>query len=206
MSSTDLRQYAPATERNRQAILEVLQKFLPETGNILEISSGTGEHAVFFAPHLAPRRWFPSDCNPIALDSIRAWCDYYPSPNLDRPLLIDVHQAIWPVETENIPINAIVNINMIHIASWSACLALMTGASRILSPRGILYLYGPYKQKGQHTAISNETFDASLRAQNPAWGVRNLEDVVQVASDCGLQLLEVIPMPANNLSLVWQLS
>jgi Protein of unknown function (DUF938) len=202
---SDLRQYAPATERNRQPILEVISQFLPKTGNILEISSGTGEHAVFFAPRLAPCRWIPSDCNPLALDSIQSWCDYCPSPNLDRPLFIDVHQPIWAVETDNIPINAIVNINMIHISPWSACLALMAGASRILGQGGILYLYGPYKQQGHHTAVSNETFDFSLRAQNPAWGVRNLEDVVQEARNRGLQLLEVIPMPANNLSVVFQI-
>jgi len=203
---SDLRQYVPATERNRQPILEVLSQFLPKTGNILEISSGTGEHAVFFAPRLAPCRWIPSDCNPLALDSIRSWCDYYPSSNLDRPLFIDVHQSVWAVETENIVINAIVNINMIHIAPWPACLALMAGASRILGSGEILYLYGPYKRQGKHTSPSNESFDFSLRSQNSTWGVRNLEDVVQAASDRGLQLLEVIPMPANNLSVLFALT
>jgi hypothetical protein len=209
---TDLRQYAPATERNRVPILEVLQRVLPPTGNILEISSGTGQHAVFFAEHLYPRHWIPSDSNPIALDSIRAWRAGFPAPNLRDPLSIDVHEPIWAVERENLPIASIVNINMIHIAPPSAGIALLTGAARILPIGGILYLYGPFKREGKHTALSNEEFDRSLRAQNPEWGVRDLETVIAAAggseapprADRGFILKEVISMPANNLSVIFQ--
>jgi hypothetical protein len=200
----DLRQYAPATERNRQPILEVLSRVLPQEGNILEISSGTGEHAVFFAEHLSPRHWIPSDYQPIALDSIRSWREYYPRENLQVPVSIEVHDPIWTVETANLAIAAIVNINMIHIAPWSACLALMAGAGRILPSGGILYLYGPYKREGRHTAESNEAFDRALRSQNFQWGVRDLETVIAVAIEQGLNPLEIVPMPANNLSVVFQ--
>jgi hypothetical protein len=202
----DRRQYAPATERNRQPILQVLERILPAEGNILEISSGTGEHAVFFAAALFPRFWIPSDCNPIALDSIRAWREVSPLPNLQEPCEIDVHDPLWAIERELLPIAAIVNINMIHIAPWSAGLALLTGAARILPPGGILYLYGPYKRGGKHTAPSNETFDLSLRSQNPQWGVRDLEEVINAAGDRGFILVEVIPMPANNFSVIFQKS
>lgn len=200
----DARQYAPATQRNREPILEVLLKVLPARGNILEIASGTGEHAVFFASHLHPRQWIPSDPNPLLQDSINAWRDRTPLDNLHPPLAIDVRDSVWSIEEKKIEIAAIVNINMIHIAPWSACLGLMAGANRLLAKDGILYLYGPFKQDGQPTAPSNLTFDESLRAQNPQWGVRNLEDVIAVANTQGLSLLEIIQMPANNLSVVFQ--
>ncbi|WP_219907602.1 DUF938 domain-containing protein [Aphanothece hegewaldii] len=201
---TDAKQYAPATERNREPILEVLLRVLPPTGNILEISSGTGEHAIFFAPRLKPRIWIPSDPQLYLRESITAWREEFPSDYLAAPLAIDTTDEHWSVEKQNVNIVAIVNINMIHIAPWSACLGLMAGAKRILPPRGILYLYGPYKQSGKHTAPSNEAFDESLQARDPAWGVRNLEDVVNVAKKQNLQLLEVIQMPANNISVVFE--
>jgi hypothetical protein len=206
-TNPEQKQFAPATQRNREPILEILQQILPTTGTILEIASGTGEHAVFFAPHLAPRKWLPSDPNPISRDSIIAWISESKSDNIYPPLYLDAQLPIWKVETEKItdsPITAIVNINMIHISPWSACLGLMAGAGRILPPDGILYLYGPYKQNGQHTAPSNAAFDESLRSQNPAWGVRNLEDVVKAAKAEGLTLQQVYQMPANNLSVVFQ--
>lgn len=201
MTEFNDRQYAPATQRNREPILEVLREVLPPSGTILEISSGTGEHAVFFAPRLAPRRWQPSDLNPVALASIAAWREVEPSENLAAPIAIDARDPVWNIEE---PINAIVNINMIHISPWSACLGLMAGANRILPSGGILYLYGPYKQDGTHTAPSNEMFDESLQLQNPEWGVRNLEDVIAAAENQKLALLKVIAMPANNLSVVFQ--
>jgi hypothetical protein len=201
----DARQYAPATLRNREAILETLLENLPTTGNILEISSGTGEHAVYFAPHLQPRQWIPSDPNPIAISSITAWQQHYPSPNLATPLAIDVTQPDWSDRHQlpNQNIQAIVNINMIHITPWVACLGLISGANRILQTAGILYLYGPYKQNGKHTAPSNANFDASLRDQNPEWGVRDLEEVIEVAAAQNLALQKVQPMPANNLSVIF---
>ncbi|WP_330482720.1 DUF938 domain-containing protein [Tumidithrix elongata] len=204
----DARQYAPATQRNREAILAVLLEVLPSTGTVLEISSGTGEHAVFFAPHLHPRNWIPSDPNPIARESIASWQQFFPSENLHSPLDLDVTDSAWSLDRNLLErsLQAIVNINMIHIASWSACLGLMSGAGKILPAGGILYLYGPFKQGGNHTAPSNAEFDRSLRFQNPDWGVRDLEEVTSVAKAEGLSLLKVFPMSANNLSVVFQAS
>ena len=200
----DTRRYAAATQRNRQPILEVLKRILPPEGNILEIASGTGQHAVFFASELVSHHWYPSDPDPLLRDSIEAWCNHNPRENLHPPLDIDATTSHWSIENEKIPINAIANINMIHIAPWKACLGLMAGANRILSAGGILYLYGPYKRNGQHTAESNEIFDRSLRTRNSQWAVRNLEDVVAVAEAEGLELQEVVTMPANNLSVIFQ--
>ncbi|MDJ0616146.1 MAG: DUF938 domain-containing protein [Calothrix sp. MO_192.B10] len=209
MNPLDTRRYAPATQRNREPILEILQQVLPPQGTVLEISSGTGEHAVFFAPRLSPRTWLPSEPDPRSRESVVAWIEHYPADNLRLPLDIDVRATVWPVEEDVFlksvpPIHAIVNINMIHIAPWPACLGLMAGANRILPSGGILYLYGPYQQSGKHTAPSNAAFDDSLRAQNPEWGVRNLEDVVAAANAQNLTLLSTHQMPANNLSVVFQ--
>ncbi|WP_035993047.1 DUF938 domain-containing protein [Leptolyngbya sp. KIOST-1] len=217
MSTTpDTRRHAPATERNREPILAVLQRVLPPTGTVLEVSSGTGEHATYFAPRLAPRQWLPSDLAPGARASIAAWQAVAPAANLHAPLALDAAAPLWPVESENFcqlrsapdlkrhPIAAVVNINMIHIAPWAAGLGLLAGAGRILPPGGILYLYGPYKQNGQHTAPSNVAFDASLQAQNSDWGVRDLEAVETAAEAQGLALIETIAMPANNLSVVFR--
>ncbi|UZQ54154.1 class I SAM-dependent methyltransferase [Trichothermofontia sichuanensis B231] len=211
-----VRQHAPATYRNRDPILAVLQDVLPPDGTILEISSGTGEHAVFLAPRLAPRAWLPSDPNPVARASIAAWRDHLPSPNLYPPIALDTEDTCWPVEQsplpttlagldlQQMPIRAIVNINMIHIAPWSACLGLFAGAARILPVGGILYLYGPFMQNGRHTAPSNAEFDATLRARNPAWGVRDLDAVTAVAATHHFSLHKTVPMPANNLSVVFE--
>lgn len=207
--SEDTRQYAPATERNRQPILEVLQRVLPTTGTILEVASGTGQHAVYFASRLTPRHWQPSDPNPQACDSIAAWQLHSPWETLHPPLILDATARQWPVETSNNPlfkqhpISAIVNINMIHISPWAACLGLMAGANRILPSNGVLYLYGPYKRNGEHTAPSNAAFDQSLQMSNPEWGVRDLEAVVAAAEAEGFQLREVVEMPANNLSVIF---
>jgi SAM-dependent methyltransferase len=203
----DQRKFAPATQRNREPILELLLQILPQHGTILEIASGTGEHATFFSYHLAPRQWLPSDPNPELRASISAWTEFFPCEAMQPPIDLDASSPIWPVETEPLPepsISAIVNINMIHISPWSACLGLMAGAGRILPPGGILYLYGPYKQNGEHTAPSNADFDESLQAQNPDWGVRNLEDVVKAAEAQNLTLHQTHPMPANNFSLVFK--
>lgn len=214
MNAPDTRQYAPATERNRGPILEVLLQVLPPTGMVLEVSSGTGEHAIFFAPRLHPRKWIPSDPNPLARASITAWCEHSPAENLYSAIALDACAPIWAVEQDvsqplqglfkRDPIRAIVNINMIHIAPWSACLGLMAGAKRILPAGGILYLYGPFKQGGKHTAPSNVEFDQSLRAQNPEWGIRDLDQVVAVAQAENLSLVKTISMPANNLSVIFQ--
>lgn len=199
----DARQYAPATQRNREPILEVLLCVLPASGTILEVASGTGEHAAFLAPRLSPRQWIPSDPNPQMRLSISAWGEHCPTDNLHPPLDIDACESVWAIEKDNRPVNAIANINMIHIAPWSACLGLMAGAARLLPAGGILYLYGPFKCGGQHTAPSNLAFDQALRSQNLEWGVRELDDVVAAAKAQGLSLLETIQMPANNLSVVF---
>ena len=187
----DNRQYAPATQRNRNAILEVLLQVLPQQGSVLEIASGTGEHSVFFAPHLHYCQWIPSDPNPMAT----------------APLQIDVTTLHWYYDDnlQNKGIQAIVNINMIHISPWQACLGLMEGAKNLLSVGGILYLYGPFKQDGKHTSISNAEFDTSLRYQNSEWGVRDIEDVITVAAAQNLVLQQVQSMPANNLSVIFKM-
>ncbi|HIK53639.1 MAG TPA: DUF938 domain-containing protein [Synechococcales cyanobacterium M55_K2018_004] len=212
----DDRQHAPATLRNRQPILEVLQEVLPPTGSVLEISSGTGEHAIFLAPRLRPRQWIASDVSPEARASIDAWRRECPSENLWGAIALDTRDPVWPVERSEFaaqvpeldlrkyPIRAIVNINMIHIAPWDAALGLFAGAGRILPEGGILFLYGPFKRAGQHTAPSNEAFDQSLRSQDPAWGVRNLEDVIEAAQERGLFWMKTVEMPANNLSVVFR--
>lgn len=204
MRKLDKRQYAPATQRNREAILEVLSRILPPDGTVLEIATGTGEHAVFLAPPLLPRYWLPSDPLPMLRDSINAWQKDSPSDNLHPPLDINASDSLWCVETSppNPPITAIVCINMIHIAPWSACVGLIAGAARVLPPDGILYLYGPYKEKGK-TAPSNMIFDQGLREQNPEWGVRDLEEVIALAKDHHLSVKKVVTMPANNLSVIF---
>lgn len=204
----DGRKHALATQRNREPILKVLLEVLPPTGTILEIASGTGEHAAYFAPRLKPRKWIPSDKDTSLRESIIAWAKHSPSENLYHPLDIDASQPTWQVEKEilsEIPdISAMVNINMIHISPWSACLGLITAAGRILRSGGVMYLYGPYKQGGKHTAPSNAAFSEYLQEQNSEWGVRNLEDVVEVAQNNHLALQETYQMPANNLSLVFK--
>jgi hypothetical protein len=200
------RQYAPATERNRQPILEVLQQVIPKEGDILEIASGTGEHACFFAPYFPNQQWIPSDRDRLLRLSIEAWRQDCTSNNLQLPWDIDVSCPDWETKLNNsaiATIGAIIAINLIHISPWSACQGLMKGVGKILHSGGILYLYGPYKQQGKHTAPSNAVFDQSLQFRNPDWGVRNLEDVVELAEKHQLILHKIIPMPANNLSLIF---
>jgi Protein of unknown function (DUF938) len=212
--SIDLRRYAPATQRNREPILAILQQVLPPTGTILEISSGTGEHGVFMAPQLAPRYWLPSDPDPDARASIAAWQQSTPCDNIYPPIDLDASSSQWLVSSNDLPncdltqnpIVAIVNINMIHIAPRSAYLGLFAGAKRILPVGGILYLYGPFKQGGIHTSASNAAFDESLQSQNPEWGVRDLAEITTVAHSHNLELQQVYPMPANNLSVFFRLS
>lgn len=196
----DARLFAPAVERNRNVILDALVPHLPDRGLVLEISSGTGEHAVHLAkacPHLT---FQPSDLAPSYLKSVSAWVAESGLDNLRMPVTLDVLQTPWPVEKAD----AVLNINMVHIAPWGCAGALMDGVARILKPGGLLYMYGPYKVGGQHTAPSNDAFDRALRAENPAWGVRNLEDVQTLAIAAGLDLIEAKPMPANNFSVFYR--
>jgi len=198
------KQFAPATERNREPIIAVLKQILPPRGTIIEIASGTGEHAVYFAPRLSPRHWLPSEANPILQESILAWREEFPSDVLSPPLDLDVMGEKWWEKVKLQDLCAVVCINLIHIAPWTACEGLMKGAGALLPQGGILYLYGPFKQQGVHTSESNVAFDQSLQQQNPAWGVRNLEDVVSLGKVHQLELQDVIAMPANNLSVVFR--
>jgi len=191
---------APAVARNRDPILVVLRDVLPAAGMVLEIASGSGEHAVHFAaalPHLA---WQPTDPDEQARGSIAAHAGQAKLANLLPPLALDAAAPVWPVTLAD----AIVSINMIHIAPWRATQGLMAGAARVLPAGAPLYLYGPYRQHGQHTAPSNVAFDESLRARNPAWGVRDLDAVVALAAEHGLTLQRTVAMPANNLSVVFR--
>ena len=196
----DPRQYRPYVVRNREPILDVLRRLLPAHGLILEIASGSGEHAAFFAKALPALVWQPSDPDAQALASIASHRAAAGAANLLAPLQLDVTAARWPLERAD----AILCNNMIHITPWSVSEGLMAGAQRTLSPGGILYLYGPYKIDGRHTAPSNEEFDLSLRARNPEWGIRDLADVTELAGRHGLVLAETIQMPANNQSVVFR--
>jgi SAM-dependent methyltransferase len=199
----DARLYASATQRNRGPILEVLKRILPASGRLLEIASGTGEHAVWFAEQLPGFVLQPSDPSPEHRASIRAWTETAGLANLREPLELDVTDADWE-RNARIPedLTAILSINLIHIAPWPAALGLLRGAGVVLAPGRLLYLYGPYRRGGAHTAPSNQAFDRSLRAQDPAWGVRDLEAVMSAAEPVGFDLDEVVEMPANNLSVI----
>lgn len=201
-TSPDLRRHAPATLRNRDPILAVLRWALRPDGLVLEVASGSGEHAAYFAPRLAPRRWQPSDADPDARASIAAYAASADCPTLLSPIALDAGAGAWPVAAAD----AVVCINMIHIAPWSAAQGLVAGAAAILPAGGVLYLYGPFMRGGQHTAPSNEAFDASLRARDSAWGVRDLDDVARLAATSGLILNQTIDMPANNLSVLFRRS
>ena len=194
----DARGFAPATARNRDPILGVLARVIPAGARVLEIASGTGEHAMYFAARLPGVHWQPSDPSPAARASIDAWREDAGLANVAHALALDVTARPWSVGR----FDALVCINMIHISPWSSCEALLAETPEHLAPRGVLYLYGPYKRGGAHTAESNEAFDRSLRARDPSWGVRDLEDVVALADKRGFKLDEVVEMPANNLSVV----
>lgn len=192
---------SPSTARNRAPILEVLAPRLPALGLVLEIAAGAGEHAVHNAAALPHLQWRPTDPDAEALASIAAWRDHAALPNLLPPLRLDASDPDnWPVAQAD----AIVNINMIHISPWSATQGLMAGAARVLPPGGLLYLYGPYLEAGVETAPSNLAFDQSLKDRNSAWGLRRLEEVAALASECGLRLTERLAMPANNLSVIFR--
>ena len=192
---------APAADRNKAPILAVLETLLPPRGTVLEIASGTGQHVVHFARALPDLEWLPSDSSAEARRSIAAWRASERLPNVQAPIELDVLARPWAVAR---PLDAVVCINLIHISPWAVTAALFAGAAELLKDSGIVYLYGPYKQQGQHTAPSNEAFDRSLRAQNPAWGVRNLEDVIETASAGGFEHVSTVEMPANNLSVAFR--
>ncbi|MES2173060.1 MAG: DUF938 domain-containing protein [Pseudomonadota bacterium] len=193
------KRFAPATERNRDAIVAVLRDALPSSGLVLEVASGSGEHAVNFADSFPSLDWQPSDPDPAALASIAVWRAEADLPNLLPPIQLDA-VGDWPIAQAD----AILCINMVHISPWDATLGLLKGAGQALPPGGLLYLYGPYTRDGVDTAPSNLSFDASLKARDPRWGLRRLEDVVAAADAQGLVLDQLIDMPANNLSLLFR--
>ncbi len=196
----DARRYAPSAARNRDAILQVLRPRLPERGHVIEIASGSGEHTMHFAA-AHPRLTFqPSDPDPDARASIDAWTHHLGLTNVRPAIELDVSQSAM----SSIAADVAVCINMIHIAPWQATVGLMRHAALWLPAGGLLYLYGPYRRHGDHTAPSNAAFDADLRGRNPAWGVRDLEAVAAVAADHGFSAPDIDAMPANNLSLFFR--
>ena len=195
--TTDPRRFAPSAARNRDPILDVLKHHLPPTGLVLEIASGSGEHVTHFAAALPDLTFQPSDPDAEARASIDAWVRELGLANVRPAVLLDAQSEAWPLKRAD----AIVCINMIHISPWAATIGLMRGAARILPPDGVLYLYGPYRRDGRHTAPSNAEFDESLRQRDPSWGVRDLEAVSALAAECGFGPPTVVPMPANNLSV-----
>ncbi len=199
-AGVEARRHAPATLRNRDAIADVLRDHLPATGTVLEIASGSGEHIVHFAqafPHLV---WQPSDCEPAALASIAAWAAQAGASNVRPPLSINAAQPGWPLKRAD----AIVCINMVHISPWDATVGLFKGCAQAFDEEAPIILYGPYVEEGVETAVSNLAFDKSLKARNPAWGLRHLDDMDRVASDQGFARSSRHAMPANNLTLVYR--
>lgn len=197
-----MKQHAPATLRNREPIVEVLAHELPASGSVLEIAAGTGEHAVFFAEHFPALAWQPTDPSAEALASIAGYREEYAGTNLAAPLLLDAaaHDG-WPVTAAD----AIVCINMVHISPWEATEGLMAGAARLLGRSGgPLILYGPYLEQGVETAPSNLEFDASLKARNPLWGLREAEALDRLAAQNGLARSTRYALPANNIMLVYR--
>jgi len=199
-ANLDPRIHRPHVTRNREPILAVLRRVLPAQGLVLEIASGSGEHAAYFAKELPALTWQPSDPDPEALASITAHRADAALPNLLAPLRLDVTARDWPVGRADV----VMCNNMIHIAPWAATEGLIAGAERVLPAGGILFLYGPYKIGGRHTAPSNQAFDEDLRRRNSDWGIRDLTDVSVLAQRHGFAAPETIEMPANNLSVIFR--
>ncbi|MCP4869660.1 MAG: DUF938 domain-containing protein [Proteobacteria bacterium] len=198
---TDRRLHWPAPVRNRDPILEVLRRVLPPRGTVLEVSAGSGQHAAWFATHLPELTWHPTDLDPEHLVSIDAWAEDCGAPNLRPAAPLDVRDDAWPLDRAD----AVYCANMIHIAPWEAALGLLDGVGRLLRDGGVFALYGPFTRDGRHTAPSNERFDASLKARDPSWGVRDLDHFATLAASRGLRLDEAVAMPANNLTAVFRL-
>lgn len=192
--------FAPAAERNREPILEVLRRVLPTNGVALEIASGTGQHAAFFSANLPLLRWQPSERTAEAIASIRSWVEAENRQNLLPPLALDVCMPKWPIDSAT----AVVCINMIHICPWETTEALFRGSSGLLNAGAPLVTYGPYRLRGQHTAPSNAAFDQSLRSRDPRWGIRDIDSLGELAERTRFLLEERVDMPANNMCLVWR--
>jgi hypothetical protein len=196
----DGRWFAPSSERNRIPILAVLQEILPRSGLVLEIASGSGQQVVHFAKALPALIWQPSDIDAEFRASIRSWVEAEKLTNVRPPLDLDVCAWPWPLTVAD----AVLCINMVHVAPWPATQALLSGAHKVIRNDGVLFLYGPFRRFGRHTAPSNEAFDAQLRARDPAWGLRDIEAVVDLASAAGFRVERIVDMPANNFSIVFR--
>jgi hypothetical protein len=196
--SSSLRRSAPAALRNKQPIAEVLGEWLPPSGLVLEIASGTGEHAVYFAERFADLEWQPSDIHPHALASIAACREESGPANLRSPIVLDASAAVWPIDRAN----AVLSINMVHISPWASALGLLDGAARLLAPGAPLIMYGPWLKADVATAPSNLAFDADLKRRDPQWGLRSVEQFAAAAEQRGLALSEIRAMPANNMMLL----
>jgi hypothetical protein len=195
----DGQRFAAAAERNKDPILDVLRRVLPTRGTVLEVASGTGQHVVHFAKALRSLRWQPSEPDPEFRNAVALRVAEENLPNVEPPVDLDVLRRPWPVQTAS----AVVCINLVHIAPWSATLALFDVGKDLLPAKHILFLYGPYRRFGRHNSKGNEQFDAELRARNSDWGLRDLEAVSETAASSGFALTEVVEMPANNFSLVF---
>ncbi|HYI43501.1 MAG TPA: DUF938 domain-containing protein [Sphingomicrobium sp.] len=194
------RRSAPAALRNREPIAKVLREWLPESGTVLEIASGTGEHAAYFAERFPALEWQPSDIHPDALASIAAWRAQSGLPNLHEPVEIDAGKPDWPIGDAD----AVLSINMVHISPWTSSLGLLDGSARLLGEAGELILYGPWVCQAVETAPSNLAFDADLRRRNPAWGLRSVEEFAAEAEKRGFRLEDQRAMPANNRMLLFR--
>jgi hypothetical protein len=192
--------YAPAAERNLRPITQVLEPWLPKSGRVLEIASGSGQHIVHWAETFPHLEWVPSDADEAALRSILAYRADAGHPNLAEPINLNVHEANWPIRAADM----VICLNMIHIANWTATPALLSGAAQILETGKRLMLYGPFLIDGAFTSDSNRDFDQSLRMRNPQWGVRDRDEVARVATTCGFALESCTPMPANNFTLFFR--
>lgn len=197
----DLRRHAPAAQRNAEPLLSVLRAVLPAAGTVLEIAAGTGQHAVYFARALPALRWLPSDPDPTMRASIAAWRAAEGPDNLAEPLDLDAGDsaALWPAAAD-----AVLCVNMFHIAPWSAALGALGGAARLLPPDAPFVVYGPFMRDGRHTSDGNAAFDADLKRRNPAWGLRDVADTAAAAAARGLTLDRIDDMPANNLTLTFR--
>ncbi|MGB9043912.1 MAG: DUF938 domain-containing protein [Pseudolabrys sp.] len=205
--SPDSRLDAPTFHRNHEPIWSAIAGFLKDqTGDVLELGSGTGQHAATFARRTPRLTWWPSDIYPSHLDSIRAWRRYEGLANLRAPQRIDLTIPDWNWRADDDasgPLAAMLCINVLHISPWRVAQNLFSGAGRLLRADGRLFIYGPFMRDGAHTAPSNAAFDAALRAENPEWGVRDVRDLCTLADEAGLSLVEISPMPANNLVLAF---
>lgn len=196
------RLFSPSAARNRDPILQVLQSILPAQGSALEIACGTGEHVVHFAKGLPGWRFQPTEFDETSRQSVIAWIAHEGLTNVAPPVTLDASADSWGVESAG-PFDAVLSLNMIHIAPWAAAEGLFRGAGRVLRRGGLLFLYGPFQDGGVHNAPSNAAFDESLRARNPAWGIRDIVDLQKLAAGNGLDLRERRAMPANNQALVF---